>query len=109
MPNFNLLDAVRRPFSLSYGSLPAQLHANIKNAARFIRDNHNGAAKDGVRRHIHSPEVRQFLQATRYEESDWVENCTALVKRPDGTMEVLDWEEMIRAETGGKELETGDA
>ena len=39
--------------------------------------------------HIHSASVRQIGRITYYNCGDWVESCTALVERYDGTIEIV--------------------
>jgi UDP-2,3-diacylglucosamine pyrophosphatase LpxH len=41
--------------------------------------------------HIHQAEMREINGIMYYNCGDWVESCTALVERFDGTLEILDW------------------
>ena len=41
--------------------------------------------------HIHKAELVERDGFVYCNDGDWVESCTALVERPDGTLELLTW------------------
>jgi UDP-2,3-diacylglucosamine pyrophosphatase LpxH len=89
----------RRLFGLNYWSLSAFLKHKVKDAVAFI-DRFETAMADEARRrgvagvicgHIHKAEIREFDGVRYMNDGDWVESCTALVERFDGTFEIVDW------------------
>jgi UDP-2,3-diacylglucosamine pyrophosphatase LpxH len=71
----------------------------VKNAVAFI-DNFEAAMAEEARRrgvqgvicgHIHHAEIRQIDGVTYINDGDWVESCTAVVERHDGTFEIVRW------------------
>jgi UDP-2,3-diacylglucosamine pyrophosphatase LpxH len=92
-----LVNLVRRIFGFGYWSLSKAVKQRVKDAVSFI-----GAYEDAIVRyaerfnvqgvlcgHIHSPVIRQIGDTTYYNCGDWVENCSALVERDDGQIELL--------------------
>ncbi|MFN3511268.1 UDP-2,3-diacylglucosamine diphosphatase [Tsuneonella troitsensis] len=102
-----VINAVRRRFDLPYWSLSAHAKHKVKDAVAFIsRFEETVAHAAGKRRvdgvvcgHIHTAEIRDFDGIAYYNDGDWVESCTALVERADGTMEILRWAEEVAART----------
>ena len=102
-----VINAVRRRFDLPYWSLSAHAKHKVKDAVAFIsRFEETVAHAAGKRRvdgvvcgHIHTAEIRDFDGVAYYNDGDWVESCTALVERADGTMEILRWAEEVAART----------
>ena len=43
--------------------------------------------------HIHHAEITTLNGVLYCNDGDWVESCTALVERHDGTLELLNWTE----------------
>lgn len=90
---------VRRLFRLPYWSLSAFAKRRVKNAAQFICRFEDVVAHEARARgvdgvvcgHIHHAEIRDIDGLTYCNDGDWVESCTALVERPDGTLEIVDW------------------
>jgi UDP-2,3-diacylglucosamine pyrophosphatase LpxH len=88
---------VRRSCGLGYWSLSAYVKAEVKNVVSFIGQFEEAIVRyardfevDGVLcGHIHTAAVRQIQGVTYYNAGDWVESCTAIVERYDGTMELL--------------------
>ena len=99
------VNAVRRRVGLPYWSLSKHAKARVKNAVAFISRfeevvAHAAGARgvDGVVcGHIHTADQRSFGDTVYYNDGDWVESCTALVERHDGTMEILHWADEIAA------------
>ncbi len=91
------VNLVRRLAGLGHWSLSAYVKAEVKNVVSFI-----GQFEEAVVRyardfdvdcvlcgHIHTPSERQIGQVTYFNTGDWVESCTAIVERYDGTIEHL--------------------
>lgn len=92
-----LVNFGRRLFGLGYWSLSAYVKAEVKNVVSFIGKFEEAVVRyardydvDGVLcGHIHTPGVRDVQGVTYYNTGDWVESCTAVVERFDGTMELI--------------------
>jgi UDP-2,3-diacylglucosamine pyrophosphatase LpxH len=93
------LNTVRRKLGLTYWSLSAWAKLKVKNAVNFIGDFEDTLSSearklevDGVIcGHIHHAAMRD-LNGVRYiNTGDWVESCTAVAERHDGTMEIIRW------------------
>jgi len=41
--------------------------------------------------HIHKAEMRMIDGVLYCNDGDWVEDCTALVEHPDGSLQILEW------------------
>ncbi len=89
----------RRLFGLSYWSLSAFLKHRVKDAVAFIDQFETAMADEARRRgvqgvicgHIHKAEMRAMDGVLYLNDGDWVESCTAIVERFDGTMEIIPW------------------
>ena len=89
----------RRLFGLSYWSLSAFLKHRVKDAVAFIDQFETAMADEARRRgvqgvicgHIHKAEIRSLNGVQYLNDGDWVESCTAIVERFDGTMEIIAW------------------
>ncbi len=96
-----VLNGVRRLFGLGYWSLAGYLKRKTKDVVKIISNYEMALANaakvkgyDGVVcGHVHHAEIREIDGTIYYNCGDWVESCTALVERSDGTMEILDWTE----------------
>ena len=93
------INFVRRRFGLGYWSLSAYAKKRVKDAVSFI-----GRFEEEIVRyaqkfsvgavlcgHIHSAAIRQFSDVTYYNCGDWVESCSALIEREDGTLELVNY------------------
>jgi UDP-2,3-diacylglucosamine pyrophosphatase LpxH len=96
---------VRRMMGLGYWSLSAYLKHKVKDAVAFI-DKFEAAMADEARRrgvhgvicgHIHKAEMRDIDGVAYLNDGDWVESCTAIVERFDGTFEIVHWLDARRA------------
>lgn len=94
---------VRAKLGYPYYSLSAYLKHKVKNAVSFISSFESAIAEECARRkldgvicgHIHHAEIRQFGDVTYCNDGDWVESCTALVEKFDGTLEILRWQDEL--------------
>ena len=91
---------VRRWLGKPYWSLSAYLKHKAKRAVQYVADFETVLATEAKRSgvdgvvcgHIHHPEMQRFEGGIRYANcGDWVESCTALVERMDGTLEIVRW------------------
>ncbi|MCB1800120.1 MAG: UDP-2,3-diacylglucosamine diphosphatase [Gammaproteobacteria bacterium] len=90
---------VRRRLGYPYWSLSAYLKHKVKNAVNFISD-FEGLVADEARRqgvdgvvcgHIHKAELRYIDEVLYCNTGDWVESCTAMVEKQDGSLSILHW------------------
>jgi UDP-2,3-diacylglucosamine pyrophosphatase LpxH len=87
----------RRRFGLGYWSLSAYAKKRVKDAVSFIGEFEKAIVRYAERfavdavlcGHIHSVAIHQFGRVTYYNCGDWVESCTALIERYDGTIELV--------------------
>ncbi len=89
----------RRHFGLRYWSLSQYLKHKVKNAVNFISNFENALAHEARRHkvdgvicgHIHKAAM-ETVNGVRYcNDGDWVESCTAMIERPDGSLAILSW------------------
>jgi UDP-2,3-diacylglucosamine pyrophosphatase LpxH len=91
------INFVRRRFGLGYWSLSAYAKKRVKDAVSFIGEFEKAvvyyAEKYSVDAvlcgHIHSASIHQIGGITYYNCGDWVETCSALIERNDGTIELV--------------------
>ncbi|MEG3616889.1 UDP-2,3-diacylglucosamine diphosphatase [Magnetovibrio sp. PR-2] len=99
------LNRVRRRLGFPYWSLSAYLKYKVKNAVNFIAQYEEAVATlvkhrghDGiVCGHIHHAEMREIAGVLYCNTGDWVESCSALVEHDDGHLEILHWNDEVRA------------
>jgi UDP-2,3-diacylglucosamine pyrophosphatase LpxH len=97
-----LYNGIRRWRGQPYYSLAAAIKKRVRNAREAIDAFEQAAVHyaqghdyDGiVCGHIHVPEIRHFGKTLYCNDGDWVENCTSLVERIDGGLELLHWADM---------------
>jgi UDP-2,3-diacylglucosamine pyrophosphatase LpxH len=89
---------VRRRFKLAgHWSLADYAKRNIQGAAGFISGFEVAVARHGkalavngvICGHIHTPAIKQLDGVIYLNCGDWVDSCTAIVERVDGTMELV--------------------
>ncbi|MDA8420634.1 MAG: UDP-2,3-diacylglucosamine diphosphatase [Pseudomonadota bacterium] len=93
---FNL---ARRRLGFPYWSLSAYLKHKVKNAVRFITDFEAAVVREARKRHfdgvicghIHRAQIEMRDGILYCNDGDWVESCTALVERKDGSLAVIHW------------------
>lgn len=96
-----LVNTTRRLLGFGPWSLSAYVKSEVKNVVSFISQFEEAVVKyardydvDAVLcGHIHTAAIRQMEGVVYYNCGDWVESCTALVERFDGTLELVEWRE----------------
>jgi UDP-2,3-diacylglucosamine pyrophosphatase LpxH len=89
----------RRRFGLRYWSLSAYLKHKVKNAVNFISNFEQALAHEARRQkvagvicgHIHKAAMETVNGVLYCNDGDWVESCTAMIERSDGSLAVLSW------------------
>ena len=93
----------RRRLGFPYWSLAAYLKNKVKNAVKYISQFEQALAYEARRQqvdgvicgHIHKASIED-VDGVRYcNDGDWVESCTALVERLDGSLAVLHWADEV--------------
>ena len=95
---------VRRRLGFSYWSLAAYLKHKVKNAVNYISNFEQALAHEARRHHvdgvicghIHKAALEHVGGVLYVNDGDWVESCTALVERHDGSLAVLHWADECR-------------
>ncbi len=90
---------MRRKLGFPYWSLSAYLKHKVKNAVNFITNFENALVHEARKRrfdgvicgHIHRALLEDRDGILYCNDGDWVESCTALVERQDGTLAVIHW------------------
>lgn len=93
------LNFVRRRLGLGYWSLSAYLKNRVKTAVNFIGDFEKSLSDEAKRRdvdgvicgHIHHAASKVFEDIHYVNTGDWVESCTAIVEKQDGSFELIHW------------------
>jgi len=93
----------RRCLGKPYWSLSDYAKKKVKAAVNFISDFEDSVAYECRNRgldgavcgHIHNAEIRDIDGVQYYNCGDWVESCTALVEKHDGTIELINWAEKL--------------
>lgn len=93
------INAVRRACGLTYWSLSQWAKLKVKNAVNFIGDYEAALVAEAKRQgvdgiicgHIHHAAIHDRLGIRYMNCGDWVESCTALAERYDGTFELIRW------------------
>jgi len=92
-------NAWRRRFNKPYWSLSSFIKSKVENANRHIgmfesvvADYARKRGMDGVVcGHIHKPRLTRRDGFVYCNDGDWVEHCSALVERLDGTLSLIHW------------------
>jgi UDP-2,3-diacylglucosamine pyrophosphatase LpxH len=94
-----LFNRVRRLWGGPYWSLSKWAKAQVKRAVSHVSAFETALAKEArdhgydgiICGHIHTAALRE-IEGIRYVNTgDWVESCTAVVEREDGSLHLLDW------------------
>jgi UDP-2,3-diacylglucosamine pyrophosphatase LpxH len=99
-----LVNMLRRRFGFGHWSLARFLKFKVKNAVQYISNFETAVAYEVSKRdldgmicgHIHHAEMAPINGILYCNTGDWVESCTALVERYDGSMELLHWSDYQR-------------
>ncbi|MEI2383827.1 UDP-2,3-diacylglucosamine diphosphatase [Breoghania sp. JC706] len=99
-----VVNAVRRKLGFPYWSLSAWAKLKVKNAVNFIGRFEETLADEARRRgvsgvicgHIHHAADQETNGIHYINTGDWVESCTAIAERHDGTFELIRWADMCR-------------
>lgn len=94
-----IVNLVRRRLGFNHWSLACFMKQKVKNAVQYISNFEAAVAYEAARRsvdglicgHIHRAEITHLNGILYCNSGDWVESCTALVEREDGSMELLHW------------------
>lgn len=94
-----VVNHVRRYFGFPYWSLAAYLKHKVKNAVNFIGDFERAVAFEAKKQHvdglvcghIHRAEITHIDDVLYCNDGDWVESCTALTERYDGSLDLMHW------------------
>jgi UDP-2,3-diacylglucosamine pyrophosphatase LpxH len=89
----------RRKLGFPYWSLAAYLKHKVKNAVNYISNFEQALAHEARKRgvdgvicgHIHRATIENMDGIVYCNDGDWVESCTALVERHDGSLAILHW------------------
>ena len=108
---------VRRWFGFGYWSFSAWAKLKVKNAVNFIGDFETTLAQEAERAgvdgvicgHIHHAAIRTIGAVEYVNTGDFVESCTAVVERFDGSMEILRWAEIAALASAGGQSEPAEA
>lgn len=98
------LNFARRLFGLEFWSLSSFLKSKVKSAVNFIGEFEDALAGEARRRgadglicgHIHHANSRDVDGIHYLNCGDWVESCTAIGERADGSFEIIYWHEIAR-------------
>ena len=93
------ISIVRRRMGLPYWSFSAYAKLKVKKAVAFISAFEEAVAFDAVRHdvqgvmcgHIHQPAMRKLGEIDYYNTGDWVESCSAIIEKMDGSFELILW------------------
>jgi UDP-2,3-diacylglucosamine pyrophosphatase LpxH len=94
-----ILNRIRRRLGFGYWSFASYVKYAAKRAVKHVSDYENALIQyarknrmDGVIcGHIHRAEISQMGPVLYMNCGDWVESCTALMERNDGTIELMQW------------------
>ncbi|NLI96331.1 MAG: UDP-2,3-diacylglucosamine diphosphatase [Synergistaceae bacterium] len=100
------VNSLRKAFGLDYRSFSQGLKQRVKEAVNYVSGFEKKLAEEARRLetdgvvcgHIHKAAWQAFGETVLYGNcGDWVESCSALVERHDGSIELLDWETIREA------------
>lgn len=94
------MNRARRLWGGQYWSLSKWAKYQVKQAVNYISEFEDVLAAEARRGgydgvicgHIHSAAIRDLDGITYVNTGDWVESCTAICERPDGSLHLVDWE-----------------
>jgi UDP-2,3-diacylglucosamine pyrophosphatase LpxH len=94
-----VVNGVRRKLGLPYWSLATYLKHKSRNALEYIHRFESAVLHEAHRKdvdgfvcgHLHRAEIEHIDGVLYCNDGDWVENCTAVVERNDGVMQLIHW------------------
>lgn len=94
-----VVNRFRKRAGLPYWSLATYLKHKSKNATEYIKRFEQAVAYEVKKRdvdglvcgHLHRAEIDNINGVLYCNDGDWVENCTALVEKEDGKLQLLHW------------------
>lgn len=94
-----LYNFLRRKAGLEYRSLSAQLKNRVKKVVNFVSRYEETVVSEALKRnvdgficgHIHQPASKNFSGIMYKNIGDWVESCSALTERFDGSLHIIHW------------------
>ncbi len=94
-----IFNAIRRRFGAPYWSLSQWAKLKVKNAVNYIGAFENALVSEAKRHAAHGVICGHLHYATMQDQfglryincGDWVESCTAIGERDDGTFEIITW------------------
>ncbi|HEX9858416.1 MAG TPA: UDP-2,3-diacylglucosamine diphosphatase [Paracoccaceae bacterium] len=110
------MNRFRQIWGAQYWSLSKWAKQQVKQAVNFISEYEKvlvGEAKHGgydgiICGHIHSANIRKINGIDYVNTGDWVESCTAVVERFDGSLHLIDWAARKRRERMLREARSQD-
>lgn len=93
------LNRLKRLWGGQYWSLSNWAKQTVKQAVNFIgeyegvlaREAHRGGYDGIICGHIHAARIDMIEDVLYVNTGDWVESCTAVVEREDGSLRLIDW------------------
>lgn len=93
------VNLIRRRLGFPYWSLAAWLKHKVKNAVNYISHFEQALVHEARKRnvdgvvcgHIHRATIEEYDGVLYCNDGDWVESCTALVERDDGSLALVHW------------------
>lgn len=100
-----IFNRARRRLGFPYWSLSSWAKLKVKNAVNFIGAFEVALAAEAERRncvgvicgHIHHAQIARHGGIEYVNTGDWVESCTAVAERHDGSLELIRWSELLDA------------
>ncbi|KAB0680198.1 UDP-2,3-diacylglucosamine diphosphatase [Aureimonas leprariae] len=105
-----VFNRVRRAFGFPYWSFSSWAKLKVKNAVAFIGAFEAALAAEAKRQgcdgvvcgHIHHAEIGRRGEVEYANTGDWVESCTAIGERDDGSLELIRWAETVAVPAIGR-------
>ena len=96
---------VRRKLGFPYWSISAWAKMKVKNAVNFIGTFEKALADEAAKHdcdgvicgHIHHAQLTTHSGIEYVNTGDWVESCTAIAERHDGSFELIRWTDLAEA------------
>ncbi|MEX6506487.1 UDP-2,3-diacylglucosamine diphosphatase [Jiella sp. M17.18] len=100
-----VFNTIRRRLGFPYWSFSAWAKLKVKNAVNFIGAFETALADEAEKQscdgvicgHIHHAQLTRHAGVEYVNTGDWVESCTAIAERHDGSFELIRWSEVVSA------------